>query len=64
MKVKKEYIILAAVILALSLYLFLRKTDKTHYELPKLSAVPKEDISKIEITKKGTDIILNRRNGN
>jgi hypothetical protein len=64
MKVKKEYFILAAIILALSLYLFLRKTDRAHYELPKLPAVPKADVSKIEISKKGETVILNRRNGN
>ena len=64
MKVKKEYIILAAVILALSLYLFLRKTDRTHYELPKLPLLPRADVSKIEIAKKGAAIILNRMNGN
>lgn len=64
MKVKKEYIILVAVILALSLYLFLRKTDRTHYELPKLPLLARADISKIEITKKGAAIILNRMNGN
>ena len=28
MKLKKEYLILAAIIVALSLYLFLRKTDR------------------------------------
>ena len=64
MKVKKEYIILAVLILALSLYLFLRKTDRVRYELPKLPGVAKADISKIEIAKKGAAIVLNRRNGN
>lgn len=64
MKVKKEYIILVAVILALSLYLFLRKSDRLRYELPKLPLLPRADISKIEIAKKSTAIILNRRNGN
>jgi hypothetical protein len=64
MKVKKEYIILVAVILALCLYLLLRKTDRVRYELPELPAVQKADVSKIEIAKKGAAIILNRRNGN
>jgi hypothetical protein len=64
MKVKKEYFILGAIILALSLYLFLRKTDRARYELPNLSTFPKADISKIEIAKKGTTVILNRKNGN
>jgi hypothetical protein len=64
MKVKKEYIILVVLILALSLYLLFRKTDKTNYELPKLPLLSRTDISKIEIVKKGTAVILNRRNGN
>jgi len=34
MKIKKEYIILVAVIVALSLYLMLRRTDRSLYELP------------------------------
>jgi hypothetical protein len=63
MKLKKEYFVLAAIIVALSLYLLLHKTDRAHYELPKLPALPKADISKIEIPKKGAPIVLNRRNG-
>jgi len=61
MKIKKEYIILFVVILALSLYLFLRREDRTHYQLPKLPRVARADISKIEISKKGTAITLNKR---
>jgi hypothetical protein len=64
MKVKKEYVILVAVILALSLYLLLRKTDRVRYELPKLPALAKADVSKIEIARKGAAIVLSRRNGN
>lgn len=64
MKVKKEYIILIAVIVALSLYLFLRTSDRVRYELPKLPAVAKTAISKIEIAKKGEAVILHRSNGN
>ena len=61
MKIKKEYIILVVVILALSLYLFLRREDRTQYQLPKLSRGARADISKIEISKKGTAITLNKR---
>jgi hypothetical protein len=63
MKIKKEYIILIAVIVALLLYLFLRKSDRIRYELPELPAVEKADVSKIEIEKKGASIILNKKNG-
>jgi hypothetical protein len=62
MKIKKEYIILLALILALSLYLSLRRSDRLGYELPRLPAVTKTDISKIEITKSGSSITLNKKN--
>ena len=58
MKIRKEYIILVAVILALSLYLFLRKQDRTHYKLPKVAPIVQSDISKIEISKRGSAITL------
>jgi hypothetical protein len=61
MKIRKEYIILVVVILALCLYLLLRREDRTHYQLPKLPRVARADISKIEISKKGTAITLNKR---
>ena len=58
MKIRKEYIILVAVILALSLYLFLRKQDRTLYKVPKVPPIAQADISEIEISKKGTAITL------
>ena len=42
MKMKKEYLILAAVIFGLSAYLFYRSADRTHYTLPKLPALPRK----------------------
>ena len=51
MKIKKEYIVLVIIILALSAFLFFRKTDRTLYELPRISEASKKDITKIEITK-------------
>jgi hypothetical protein len=64
MKIKKEYIILLAVIFALSLYLSLRRSDRLGYELPRLPAVAKTDISKIEIVKTGAAVELNKQNDN
>ena len=61
MKLKKEYGIIIAVILALLLYLMLRDPDRTHYTLPKLPEVTKVDISKVEISKADTSIVLNRK---
>jgi hypothetical protein len=61
MKAKKEYIILVALILALSLYLFLYKSDRTLYELPKIPKIPEKEISKIEIFKTGSSILLEKK---
>ncbi len=46
---KKEYIILVIVITALVLYLALRKSDRTYYELPEFTEFASEQISKIEL---------------
>jgi len=61
MKIRKEYIILFAVILALSLYLLLRKQDRTHYKVPEVPPIAQADISKIEISKKGSALALIKR---
>ena len=49
MKIKVEYLILVAVIVLLSLYLLLHKTDKTHYQLPALPSLTADDLSKLEV---------------
>lgn len=61
MKIKKEYVILVTVILALSLYLILRNPDRTLYQLPKVPDISKTDISKIEISKPDTTIVLKKK---
>jgi hypothetical protein len=61
MKLRREYIILLVVILVLSLYLVLRRQDRAHYKVPKLPHIAQADISKIEISKKGTAITLNKK---
>ena len=61
MKVKKEYLILLLIIVVLSAYLSMRKKDRTLYELPVLPGISKKDISKIEITKGKTSIVLNNK---
>jgi hypothetical protein len=60
MKVKKEIIVLAAVIVALALYLVLRPTDRTRYELPQLPEVSGKSLSKIEITGPQGTVVLNK----
>jgi hypothetical protein len=61
MKVKKEYIILVLIIIGLSVYLFMRSSDRTHYQLPVLTGLNRGKITKIEISKEGHSIILKKR---
>ncbi len=61
MKGKKEFIILAAIIIAVAAYLVLRQTDREQYQLPQMATVEKKDLSKIEITGNGQTVILIRK---
>ena len=53
---KKEIIILLAVVVALSTYLIVRNTDGTHYTLPELTSVAPKEVDRMEI--KTTDSTL------
>ena len=57
MKLKKEYIILALVVIALSVYLAMRTSDRTQYELPDVPQAAAKEISKLQVTR-GTDIMV------
>ncbi len=48
---KKEYIILAALILGLSLYLGLKKDDQTHYTLPEIKTVDTTQVDRLTVRK-------------
>lgn len=61
MKIKKEYIILLALIVALSAYLAFRNSDRSNYRLPKAPAISKDEISKIELDKKDASIVLKKK---
>ncbi|UCF91904.1 MAG: DUF4340 domain-containing protein [Desulfobacterales bacterium] len=61
MKIKKEYIILGIVILGLCLYLFQRQTDRTLYQLPQVAELPRSAITKIEFSRNGNPIVLNKK---
>ena len=61
MKLKKEYFILTAILVALILYLALHRSNRTHYQLPELSEVSGKLISKLEITRAGNSIIFNKK---
>jgi len=60
MKVKKEAVILAVLIIGLSFYLVLHQQDKTHYKLPVIAQLPEGDVSKIEVSKPDGTLTLNR----
>ncbi len=57
---KKEYIILAVAIVALGLYLVLRNTDRTHYEIPEIATPAAEQVSKIDIIGPSGRLVLKR----
>ena len=58
MKIKIEYIVLAALIICLSLYLIFQKTGDVEYRLPEIRTINKKDISKIEITSGGENPLV------
>ena len=61
MKVKREYIILAIVIIALAVYLAMRTSDRTQYELPDIPLLISKEISKLQITRDKGIIVLNKK---
>lgn len=61
MEIKKEYIILIAITLLLVFYLVLRSQDRVHYQLPRLPEVTAKEVSRIEIKKLGTSILLDKK---
>jgi len=60
MKIKKEPVILAAIITALILYLVLRNNDRTNYKLPDIAGIPVAEISGIEISGPAGDLSLKK----
>jgi hypothetical protein len=56
--IKKEYIVLGAIIVILLGYLLFQSRDKVHYKVPVLDTVQKEDIDKVEIKKADETITL------
>ena len=64
MKVRKEAVILAVIIIGLSLYLILNKRDRNLYEIPKLDPIPVAEISKLRLTSAKDTIMMTRKAGN
>lgn len=63
MKRYKENIILIILLIGLSFYLFLHKTDKIHYKLPDIPEVTAKDITKLEIVALNSSLILEQKSG-
>ena len=61
MKIKKEYIILAVVIIALTVYLVMRSSDRTQYQLPDVPQVAAQEISRLQITRGQAIIVINKK---
>jgi len=64
MKRYKTNIILIALIIVLSLYVFMHKKDKTNYKLPEIPNIEKTEITKLEISAINSDITLKKKSGN
>jgi len=63
MKIKKEYLVLGVIILALAIYLYQRSTDRTQYTLPAVPALAAADISKIQLTRAAETVVILRKDG-
>ncbi|MBI9082355.1 MAG: DUF4340 domain-containing protein [Desulfobacterales bacterium] len=61
MKLKKEMLILVAVMVAAVAYIGLRKTDRTHFDLPQLTPVTANKISKLEMIHAGQTVVLEKQ---
>jgi hypothetical protein len=61
MKIKKEYIILVLVIIVLSGYLYKRSVNRTLYELPEISRVNEKDLTRLEITRGKSAVVLTKK---
>ncbi|MBF0229261.1 MAG: DUF4340 domain-containing protein [Desulfamplus sp.] len=58
---KKEYIILGLIIIALSAYLITNKTDRDNYSLPSIAEINVADIVEINLEKDGKNIVLSKK---
>ena len=63
MKIKKEYLVLSVLIIALSLYLLFRKADRSPYRLPNIPQVSTSEMTRVEISKPDGKILLKKKEG-
>ncbi len=58
---KKEYVIPVVLIIALSIYLLLRNTDRTNYQLPEVPVISGKEVSRIEIRRPNSTVVLTKK---
>lgn len=61
MKAKKEYLILVIIIIAAGLYLAFHKKDQTQYQLPEISKIERDAVTRLEIVTRGETIGLTKK---
>jgi hypothetical protein len=61
MRIKKEYLVLVAVILGLSVYLWQHTSDQVHYRLPELDSIQARDITRMVIRGPQSTVPLRRQ---
>ena len=57
---KKEYLILAAIIVVLGAYLYFQDANRSEYELPAISSVAAKEVTQLTLEKSGHQILLKR----
>ena len=60
MKLKKEYVILALLVVGLCLYLYFQKTNRTHYRMPDIPQIDGKGVSRIEIKSPDATVFLTK----
>ncbi len=62
-KIKKEFLILGAIIVVILGYLLFKQSDKVHYQLPSLDSVKAETLTKIEVKGAEKSFTLAKKDG-
>jgi len=63
MKRKIEYVALVLVIVAVGSYLYFKRTDRVHYDIPRLEEIDARAVTSLEISSWGGSVTLSRRGG-
>ena len=61
MKVKREFVFLAVIIVVLAIYLVFKNSDRTHYKLPEIPEVERSEFTKLVVARGDSVVMLERR---